>query len=138
MFKIKNSKVIAFDVDDTLVAWGFDDDYDGPLTDIIYDGFVEKAIVNEYMVTHLKRMKRRGHSVVVWSAAGSDWAEAVIKSLKLEDYVDVVMPKLSYHMDDKREPMDKLGKWGYISIGGEVEMEDYSGKIKKWQYKKGE
>lgn len=134
-FKVNNGKVIAFDVDDTLVMWGFDDDYEGPLVDIKYDGFVEKAIPNEFMIEHLKRMKRRGHRVIVWSFAGSDWAEAVVNSLGLDKYVDVIMPKLSFHMDDSRNPQDKLGRWAYIDLKGNMKMESQNGTIKEWKYK---
>ena len=133
MLKVKNGAVIAFDVDDTLVMWKIPKEYRGKTVEIkLNPNIPEVAAINEHMVDHLKRMHRRGHAVVVWSAAGSDWAEAVVKALKLQEYVDVVMPKLAYHMDDCKDHKDKLGRWGYIGIDGEYQLEGRDGVVKQW------
>lgn len=38
--------------------------------------------------------------MVVWSAGGWDWAEAVVKTLKLENFVDLVISKPTWTYDD--------------------------------------
>ena len=70
------------------------------------------------MIEFIKKFKRRGHSILVWSRAGSDWAEAVVNAVGLTDYVDVILPKLTHFFDDVRDPADKLGNWTYIDPDG--------------------
>lgn len=49
----------------------------------------------------------------MWSAGGGEWAEAVVKALGLEKYVDLVMNKPSWYYDDK-EAKDWMGKRIYL------------------------
>ncbi len=129
--KVKDGGVFASDVDDTLIMWTIPQGYDGDLIETDLDGFKEKGIPNWPAIEHLKKMKRRGYAVIVWSAGGSDWAEAVVKACGIEEYVDVVMPKIDFHLDDVEDPKDKIGKWQYINIEGDVFTKDVNGKIKK-------
>jgi len=76
-------------------------------------------------------MKRRAFSVIVWSSGGSDWGEAVIQALGIEDFVDVIMPKIDFHLDDVSDPKDKIGRWQYINMDGDVFSLDNSGRIQK-------
>ena len=124
--KIKDGPVIAVDVDDTIVMWHMPKNYSGITVKVQCNGFTEEAIPNMHVIEHIKKMKRRGHSVVVWSAGGSDWAEAVIEALSLGEYVDVICPKFDYHMDDNKDPIDKIGKWCYISPEGYAQKQKYS------------
>ena len=130
-FKVKDGGVYASDCDDTLVMWNIPPGYKGELLKVYTNGHIEECIVNKPAVEHLKKMKRRSFSVVVWSAGGSDWAEAVVKALKIEDFVDVVMPKIDYHLDDVSDPKDKIGKWQYINMQGDVFSLDDNGKVQK-------
>ena len=136
--KIKDGNVYASDVDDTLVMWGDPDNYPGRTVTITTHGFPETAAINEFALEHLKKMKRRGYAVVVWSAGGSDWAEAVVKALDIEEYVDLVMPKIDDHLDDVRDPVDKIGRWAYIDPHGNTQRVNLKGEIKKSKLKKGE
>lgn len=136
--KVKDGNVYASDVDDTLVMWADPNKFPGRTITITTNGFSEKAAVNEYALEHLKKMKRRGYSVVVWSAGGSDWAESVVKALGIEGYVDVVMPKIDDHLDDVQDPTDKIGRWAYIDPHGNVQRAKLDGTIKKWKLKEGE
>ena len=74
-------------------------------------------------------MKARGYSIVVWSAGGSDWAEVAVEALGIEDWVDVVMPKIDFHLDDVEDPKDKIGKWAYIDLSGRIWVKDEFGQI---------
>lgn len=128
-FKIKDGGVYASDVDDTLIMWRIPEDYTGPLVETDLDGFKDKGIPNQHAINHLKKMKARGYAVIVWSAGGSEWAEAVVKALELEDFVDVVMPKIDFHLDDVPDATDKIGKWQYINLDGTVYSKDKDGVV---------
>jgi len=130
MFKVKDGGVYASDVDDTLIMWRIPEGYKGPLVETNYNGFKDQGIPNLPAIAHLKKMKARAYSVVVWSAGGSDWAEVVVKALGLENYVDVVMPKIDFHLDDVADPTDKIGKWQYINLDGQVYSKDKDGNVK--------
>lgn len=128
-YKVKDGGVYASDVDDTLIMWTKPQGYEGPLVTTNYQGFKDTGIPNMAAIYHLKKMKARGYSVIVWSAGGSEWAEAVVDALELWDWVDVVSPKIDFHLDDVDDPADKIGKWGYISVDGRSWKKDKHGHI---------
>lgn len=97
---LKNDRSFFFDVDDTLIMW-----YDNGITWEPHTKHVDM----------LKKAKIRGQFVVVWSAGGYEWAEKAVKMLKLEKYVDIVMSKPDWWVDDL--PADKvLSKHGEIYL----------------------
>jgi FMN phosphatase YigB (HAD superfamily) len=92
--------LVTFDCDDTLVSWkhypkisknsiAFNDP----------SGTVYLNAIKEH-IEALKSHKLRGHTVIVWSAGGADWAEEVVKKLGLESYVDAIMSKPNWFYDD--------------------------------------
>lgn len=94
--------IVYIDVDDTLVSWAhgffwhegaleFEDPYDGATLYL--------DVIKEH-VDAIKSHKLRGHTVVVWSAGGADWAEEVVKRLHLEKHVDAVLAKPNWFYDD--------------------------------------
>lgn len=107
---------VWFDVDDTLILWNPPKDQlesrgiditcpksmtlndDGELVDC--GSWTTKVVPHRVHVEQLKKHKLRGHKVIVWSAGGEDWAEAAVKALKLEDFVDIVVEKPSWIYDD--------------------------------------
>jgi phosphoserine phosphatase len=48
----------------------------------------------------MKSHKFRGHTVIVWSAGGVEWAKTVVTALGLENYVDLVVAKPKWYYDD--------------------------------------
>ena len=58
-------------------------------------------------IEELIRQKKSGTRIVVWSASGVQWAEAVVKSLGIEKYVDAVLSKPTRVYDDK-DPIEWL------------------------------
>ena len=98
---IESDKVVYFDVDDTLVS-----QYPHILQSaknkavIKCHGFKTLVAVIDGNVQALKRHKSQGQIIVVWSAAGHKWAESVVKSLNLTDYVDYAMSKPNWYYDD--------------------------------------
>jgi len=102
MIIIESSKSIFVDVDDTLLIWSYDDDEESDAIDICVRGsIIQRAVPNEYNIKFVKEFKARGHTIIVWSAGGWEWAKYAIKILKLEDVVDVVMSKPDWYIDDK-------------------------------------
>lgn len=128
MIKVPAGPTAYFDVDDTLVMWDLPEDIkinDDRLVTVICRGHSNRVLPNPYNINLLKKMKKRGHAIIIWSAGGSDWAESVIKALDLEDLVDVVATKPTYYIDDIKDPAHILGKHGYFNINGERMKDDH-------------
>lgn len=120
MFVVKCVKPSYFDVDDTLITWrpSEDDreergkDCSWLLTTLDLDEtgkvYLKQKKEDDAFIPHrsnieqLKEHKRRGHTIIVWSAGGWRWAEQAIRLLGLEDYVDLVIEKPSFVYDDKQ------------------------------------
>ena len=102
---INTESTIFVDVDDTLVMWDKTLRKNKSRVEIP-DPYTTGTFT--YLVPHyghikiLKDRKVRGSYIVVWSAGGNLWAEAVVKALGLEEYVDLVMTKPHAYIDDKR------------------------------------
>lgn len=101
---VRSSRIVMFDVDDTLVIWDWKSiNPDGIGLISIVDPNDSVAVLVQPHNRHIELMqqfKARGHTVVVWSQGGHAWAEAVCKTLGLEDLVDIVMDKPSWYVDD--------------------------------------
>lgn len=121
MLVIPGNTITYFDVDETLVFWNATKeqlDRDGieiecPSGFICLDGelkqvppWTAKVLPHKKHIEQLKKHKMRGHTIVVWSAGGYDWAEAAVKILKLEQFVDVVISKPRWAYDDM--PADRI------------------------------
>lgn len=120
-YKVPAGPVAYFDVDDTLVMWDIPKDIklnDPRLIKIKCRDKVSYSLPNWYNIDLLRQMARKGHGIIVWSAGGSDWAEAVVDALGLNNLVDVVTAKPSYYIDDVANPSHVLGKHGYFTIDG--------------------
>lgn len=116
MIAIHGQTTTWFDCDDTLVKWSATAEeletkgvsFTCPASVTLHeDGhLVEVASWTTLLVPHLKHIdqlkkhKLRGSVVVVWSAAGSEWAETVVKTLGLEQYVDLCIGKSTWVYDD--------------------------------------
>jgi FMN phosphatase YigB (HAD superfamily) len=109
MTVIKNECVVMYDVDDTLVREWYEagsafgialpEEEHISILDPTTNNFVRRHPVEKH-IELLKKHKARGFTVVVWSQGGWAWAEAVVKALGLEAYVDHVMSKPVCYVDD--------------------------------------
>ena len=101
---IKSSRIVMFDVDDTLVIWDWKAiNPDG--VGLVYirnpDGNCEELVMpHDRHIRLLRQFKARGHTVVVWSQGGHAWAENVCKILGIDSIVDIVMDKPNWYVDD--------------------------------------
>lgn len=103
---IENESIYCFDVDNTLVSERRSKKAPGDIK--VENFYTKEAVFVKPHVGHvdlLKEMFGRGRHIVVWSAAGAKWAEAVVKALKLQDYVHVVQTKPHGYVDD--QPIEK-------------------------------
>jgi phosphoserine phosphatase len=131
-----------FDVDDTLIMWNLPaaDDPDvieitcptsrtqRALQDMSDDGSLTPDTPNECVSVgswtqrvkphkkHIEALKQhylRGHTVIVWSAGGWEWAEAAVRALGLQPYVHLVIEKPTWYYDDL-QANEILGKRYYL------------------------
>lgn len=100
MIKITDRPTVYVDVDDTLIFWR--DPL--PTDDIVLVNNVPMAYCEKTVDSIIKHHHRK-HPVVVWSAGGSDWAEAVVRALGLERQVSLVISKPMWIYDDKPSHM---------------------------------
>jgi len=116
MIVIPNEHIMMVDCDDTLVMWSTTHNKPGKgkiKFNEPYGGGTVYLTPNKKHIKLLKTHKARGYAVVVWSAAGYRWAEEVVKQLKIEDFVDIVMSKSTKYVDDL-EAKDILGTRIYL------------------------
>lgn len=104
MIVVQNTNCVFFDCDDTLVMWDNKhklEDYSNCVLVKDYSGFQEFLVPHKAHIQYLIDSKiKNKNTVVVWSAGGWQWAEAVVKALDLEQYVDAVMEKPIRYVDD--------------------------------------
>lgn len=116
---IRSNLVTCFDIDDTLIYWDHDKStkrYGRPslkrVTIELNKRSIDKHIIKEH-VEELIRQKESGAFIIVWSASGYEWAEAVVKALNICDHVDLIMSKPMRIYDDK-DPQDWMPKRRYM------------------------
>lgn len=111
----KSNNVTCFDVDDTLVIWpkDFRIHKEDRIT-FMYGGEMVHLEEHSYHTIFLKHCFNRGDMVIVWSANGYSWAQNVVETLGLQNYVTVVMSKPTRHIDDKEHPSSLAGSRVFI------------------------
>lgn len=104
MKTIRATRSVFFDVDDTLVLWDwrqYSPEGIGLIDIKSPNAGTTISVLPHYRhIELMKQFKVRGHTVVVWSQGGHEWAEAVVLALGLEDVVDLVMDKPNWYVDD--------------------------------------
>lgn len=116
---IDNDMVVVIDCDDTLVMWNNNEYWINSPDKVEVTDPIDNATV--YLIPHKQHIalvgkyKAQGYTVIVWSAAGYRWAEAVVKALKIENNVDFCMSKPLKYVDDLRAE-HILGSRVYIPI----------------------
>jgi len=105
MIKIPENKTVYFDVDNTLIMDVCDTDPDADNEDIAFpagldDNYRELVKAHDSHIELLMRFKAMGYTIVVWSQTGSDWAEHIVDILGIKDWVDLVIDKPMFYVDD--------------------------------------
>lgn len=115
---ISQESTVFCDVDDTLVMYGIKAKKVQKLVAVTnpHDGSQLYLAPHLGHIRIIKDRKARGSYIVVWSAGGYAWANAVVKALGLEPYVDLVMTKPHMYIDDKKA-QEFMGEHLYIPFG---------------------
>jgi len=111
---VTNECLIFVDVDDTLVMWG--KAKKGEKVVAITSPYDNGQIFVKPHKGHIKILKdrhARGAHIIVWSAGGYKWAQAVVKALGLESHVNLIMSKPFMYIDDKKAE-DFMGEHLYL------------------------
>lgn len=85
MHILPSDRCLWVDVDDTLIMWS--EDHTSWLPHLEH-------------IALIKQFSSRGQKIVVWSAGGVEWAVQAINLLELEPYVDLVVSKPAWFIDD--------------------------------------
>ncbi len=101
----KSEQVICVDIDDTLIIWGEFDKSKHKFI-IVVDPHTGKHLELRVHEPHLKIIESRlvrGALLIVWSAGGYAWAEAVLQGLYLQynESIHVYSKPIAY-VDDKK------------------------------------
>lgn len=99
---VENEQVYPFDVDQTLVSERRSEPLEGDLG--ILNPYTGDMVYVKPHVGHvdlLKEMHGRGRYIIMWSAAGAQWAKAVRDALGLKPFVSLTMTKPLGYIDDK-------------------------------------
>jgi hypothetical protein len=103
MLILKSDDVMYYDCDDTLVLWGkkeSPEDEEIVIKDVYMPNSTITLVKHQRNIDLLKRNKGQGRGIIVWSAGGVFHAEEIVKALKLENYVDLIVAKPMQYVDD--------------------------------------
>lgn len=114
--QLKDRPTVFIDVDDTLIMWKYPEHWDDTIKISTYGDVSYEVAPHRGHIEVIKQFKARGHNVVIWSAGGSNWAKAVVDALKLNRYVNAIMPKPFWYYDDL-EVDEWIGKRYYYEFG---------------------
>lgn len=118
MFVLNATKTIFCDVDNTLLFSLRE--YPHEVTHEVVKINGRKFWVHAPHIEMIKDFKARGHSIIVWSAGGAEWAEEAVHALQLDELVDAVLSKPDWYIDDKKasEFMDESKRFYKARIVG--------------------
>lgn len=99
---LKGTFIGAIDIDGTLIRPVAKDEEQFKVLLITdpHTGTTKRRIPMKGNIELLKKWKKQGYTIMVWSAGSVEWALEVIKILELEEYVDQVMTKPIKYVDD--------------------------------------
>jgi len=93
---------VPFDCDFTLIEYDIEQK---PKEDLIQVGLIPGKEIYVYPIKKhiqvLKNMKASNFFIIVWSGSGREWAEHLVKKLQLNEYVDCIMDKPRFYIDDE-------------------------------------
>lgn len=116
--KVQDGRTLYCDVDDTLIMWDSRPDIlkRHDVVEVNCRGYSTWVIPHTEIIEEVKKRASRGYSVIIWSKGGSDWAEAVVNALNLDDYVACIQPKPDFYIDDVEDCRKWMGIHKYISF----------------------
>lgn len=120
MFVMPDGQNCYVDIDDTIIRWDVPtgDEKIDELVTVETRGIKETFLLNKYNLEYITKLAVRGHVIILWSAAGSLWAESVAKALKIEHLVTACMSKPTYYVDDIKDANQFMGKHVFFDENG--------------------
>ena len=101
MKTVDNDLIVPCDVDCTLIDYKIDDKDPRLLIEVgLVPGKEIKVFPILEHIQMLKNMKASQAYILIWSGSGYAWAKHIIDKLQLNDYVDLIMSKPSWYIDD--------------------------------------
>lgn len=98
---INNDLIVPCDVDLTLIDYNIKDKI---FSELVKVGLIKGKEIWVYPIKDhietIKNMKASGAYILVWSGTGHAWAAHIVKKLGLEKYVDIIMSKPKWYIDD--------------------------------------
>lgn len=98
---IRSTKTAYFDVDNCLVFSESELEFTKAITEGLALIKGQKWVLHSAHAQLLKEFHARGFTIIVWSAGGADWASTIVTAFGLEAYVDLVIGKPDFFIDDK-------------------------------------
>lgn len=108
MIVLECNQPTYFDVDDTLVGWGYAATPNEKTIPITCRGITQHVVPHRKHIEQLKAHAARGHTIIVWTKGGWEWGKAVVEALSLTEFVHLVVEKPEWYYDDKH-PNEFLG-----------------------------
>jgi FMN phosphatase YigB (HAD superfamily) len=101
---IKSQKTVYFDVDDTLLIPNYQNIAHKP-EDLVVINDPRSDLKKQFLkharhIELMEQFKVRGHTVVVWSQGGWEWAQNAVYAMGIQNLVDVVLAKPDWYVDD--------------------------------------
>lgn len=104
---IKEDRVIFYDCDNCLVLWPEDSGYNpdnfiqiASSVSLLSGESTYKLTPNKGVIEDLKKKKEESYYIVVWSQGGFEHARRIVEGLELQEFVDIVMSKPLWIVDD--------------------------------------
>jgi hypothetical protein len=122
---IKNERVIAFDIDNTLVMPMVTASIVRQTVEIL-DPYTGQTVLRLPHYPHIKLLRNylaRGAFIIVWSKNGNQWAEAVLKALRITHQNVVVMTKPIAYVDDELS-IKWMGEHVYMDVNDSFGQEE--------------
>jgi len=98
-----NDQAVFVDCDDTMILWSYPEGIDTRHLTHAKDVHGNDTLVflnHQRHIDFVKRLYRQGVMVIVWSAAGTRWADHTADILGLDGFVTVTMCKPKFMLDD--------------------------------------
>jgi FMN phosphatase YigB (HAD superfamily) len=100
--KLIKERVAYVDCDDTLILWEPNKYKHNPEEVVnMHDEWGSFPVLpHKLNIEFVKKLKTQGYGIIIWSAAGAEWAERVVQKLGLEEIADFVTAKPEIALDD--------------------------------------
>lgn len=103
--RLTNEKLLYIDTDETLAVWD-QDSYAEDVPEVTVNCYGVDASLQPHLanIKVIRKFHKLGYGIIIWSATGAEWAEAVSKAVGIDDLVTLYLTKPRYHMDDRPAP----------------------------------